>query len=495
MKPEVEKILSISSVTKTYGGNKVLDNANFDLYAGEIHCLVGENGAGKSTLIKIITGAVKPDSGNVTILGKSVEGHSPHDTLALKVSAIYQDAELVEYLSVADNIFLGQEIKGFLGRIKKKEQNKRTEELLNRLNVQMDPDALISDLSPSQRQQLQIVKALHNDSKILIMDEPTASLGEEETVNFMNLVRVLKNEGIGIIYISHFLEEIFELGDRITVLKDGIIVASHDVANCDLDGIIKEMIGRDGQSFYNREHFEIGETLLEVNDLSSNVVKGVSFKVRKGEIFGIGGLVGSGRTELINLLFGIDKKLNGEIKFKGDVISPNSPEEAIKNRIGLIVEDRKAAGLFAVRSVSENMSIIANKNNFFISQAKEKRAVKKYGEDLSIRTDGYDISVDSLSGGNQQKVLLARTLMTDTDLLIFDEPTKGVDIGAKEDIYSLMVDFAKKDGKAVIMISSSMPELMAMSDKVGVMREGRMTRILDREEISEETLIKEYFGL
>jgi ribose transport system ATP-binding protein len=491
---EKKRLVYLENITKMYSQTVALAGVDFDLYEGEVHCLVGENGAGKSTLIKILSGAQKPDSGMIHVMGKEYAASNPNQAMKYGISTIYQEIDLVEYLTVADNIFLGNELKKKGWVIDTQRQIERTQELLDRLKINIDPSAVVETLSTAQKQNLQIVKALHRESKIFIMDEPTSSLGKNEAAALLELTKHLASIGIGVIYISHFIDEIFQVGNRITVLRDGKKTGEFKVSECTVNTVIKAMVGRDASMFYQREKSAIGEILFEVRGLSRDeAVKNVSFNVRRGEVFGIGGMVGSGRTELVNLIYGADSKMSGEIFLDGKKLEIKSPKEATSNGICMIVEDRKGKGLFMQRPVRENITITKNEDRIFLNINEEKKNVQNVGDKISIKTENYDIDVSTLSGGNQQKTVIARTLLMDGIVYIFDEPTKGVDIGAKEEIYSLMLDIVKQ-GKCIIMISSSMPELISMSDRIGIMRNGEMIGEVDSASATEENLVKAFIG-
>jgi ribose transport system ATP-binding protein len=493
---ERQLILTLNNITKDFSGTRALDDVTFDLYAGEVHCLVGENGAGKSTLIKILSGAENPDKGEIVVFGKNYRQLSTHQAIELKIATIYQDVDLVETLTVADNIFLGTELLNHFGMVDTPRQEEIASSILERLNIHIDPQILVEDLSLAQKQTLQLIKALHRDAKILIMDEPTSSLGKKETIALLDLTRSLAARGIGIIYISHYLQEVTQIGDRISVLKDGRKINTYDQTNFTVSQLIRDMVGRDADLFYKKERVPIGEPLLRVDNYSrGEVVKNISFQIGRGEIFGIGGMVGSGRTELVNLLFGVDPKDSGELYLAGRKITPHSPKEAVRNGICMITEDRKTSGLFGVRPVKENIAIVKNESNgAFINLRREAERVQEKVSQLNLQLATIEQDVDSLSGGNQQKSILGRWLMKGAEVFIFDEPTKGVDIGSKEEIYHLMTELSRQ-GKGIIMISSDMPELLSMSDRIGIMLNGEMVNILTAEEASEERLIQEYLGI
>jgi len=494
-----EVVLSVTGLTKSYGAQRpALAGVSFELRAGEVLCVVGENGAGKSTLIKILAGAIAPDSGSMTVRGTRAAALVPSQAMALGVATIYQDVELIDSLTVADNIFLGAErcaARGLVVDTRTQEREARRQ--LERLHLDIEPGALVEDLSAAQKQNLQIVKALHQEARILILDEPTSSLGYEEKRSLMALVKELKARGIAMIYISHYLEEVFEIGDGILILKDGEPVGSHRREAVDVDFVIRSMVGRDASLFYRRERAAIGPVRVEVRGmLWPGVVEDVSFEVRAGEIFGIGGLVGSGRSELAGLLCGVHPRAGGELRIDGRSLAPRSPGEAIRAGIRLLTEDRKRYAMFGPRSVRENITIVHNElsGGPVLALAEERGLTARLIERLHIAVSHQGQAIDSLSGGNQQKAVIARWLTEEADLYILDEPTKGVDVGAKEEIYKLMVEFAQA-GKCVIMISSDMPELLSMSDRIGVMRAGRMVKVLANADLGEQYLIKEFIGV
>ncbi len=491
-------ILSVSGLTKSYGAQRpALSGVSFELHAGEVLCLVGENGAGKSTLIKILSGAVTPDAGTVTLGGRSLSSLKPREAMALGVATIYQDVELIDSLTVADNIFLGAERRGGLPfTVDARGQARAARQWLDLVHIDIDENALVEDLSAAQKQNLQIAKALHREARILIMDEPTSSLGYEEKRSLMKLVGELKARGIAVIYISHYLEEVFEIGDTILVLKDGEQVGIHRRDQVDVDFVIRSMVGRDASAFFRRERVELGAVRVEVRGMrQAGVVDDVSFDVRRGEIFGIGGLVGSGRSELVSLVFGAAPRDGGEVRIDGTPVEVRRPRDAIRRRICLVTEDRKRYAMFGPRSVLENVTVVYNElhGGPMLDRAREGRMTGRMIDRLHIAVSGPEQEIGSLSGGNQQKAVIARWMLEDADLYIFDEPTKGVDVGAKEEIYRLMVELARA-GKSIIMVSSDMPELLSMSDRIGIMRRGRMVKIVDNAGIDEHVLIKEFIG-
>ena len=492
-------ILDIRGLSKSFPGVKALQQVDFDLLEEEIHCLVGENGAGKSTFIKILSGALSPDSGVLTIFGEQYVSLNPHQAIELGIQTVYQESILVGSLSVAENIYLGHERLSRLGRFDYSATLRDAEELMKSLDIDIDPRSIVEDLSTAERQIVGIVKALSKDARILILDEPTASLSSRETELLLNLLREVTKKRVGIIYISHHLEEVFEIGDRVTVLKDGRKINTH-AGEIDQAQLIREMVGRSADLFYSREEVDTGNIakhrLQVIGYSSGDIVNQVSFEARSGEIFGIGGMVGSGRTELVRLLFGLDRRDSGRLIYDGREVTPNSPSEAIRQGICLITEDRQATGLILVRSVRENVTSakLNLKSGFFLDLGREQKEVRSLVKQLRIMTPSLEQEVMNLSGGNQQKVVLAKWLLANTDIFIFDEPTRGIDIGSKEEIYKLMTDLIREN-KIVVMVSSDMPELTAMSDRIGVMRAGRLIRILNKDEISEETILSYSIGV
>ncbi|MBN1834981.1 MAG: sugar ABC transporter ATP-binding protein [Spirochaetales bacterium] len=492
-------ILEITNLSKSFPGVQALQGVDYDLHAGEIHCLVGENGAGKSTFIKILSGAISPDSGTIRIFGQEHVTLTPHLAIELGIQTVYQESILVGTLSVAENIYLGHERVGRLRQFDKRATIRDASALLDSLNITIDPRAVVETLSTAERQIVGIVKALSKDARILILDEPTASLSGRETQMLLELLREIVRKEVGIIYISHHLEEVFEIGDRITVLKDGRKVSTHG-GLIDQGELIREMVGRSADLFYTREEVQPAgpeRHVLEIRDYSrGRVVRNVSFRVESGEIFGIGGMVGSGRTELVRMLFGLDRRDSGRLVYDGRDITPETPLQAIRRGICLITEDRQKTGLILVRSVKENIaSAKLNATPGVLLDLKaEEREIRALVRQLRVMTPSIEQEVRNLSGGNQQKVVLAKWLLTNADVFLFDEPTRGIDIGAKEEIYRLMTDLARQN-KIIIMVSSDMPELTAMSDRIGVMRDGGLTAVLSKGEISEESVLSHSIGV
>lgn len=491
----MNKILELKDISKSYSGVQVLKGVNIDLSEGEVLCFVGENGAGKSTLIKIISGAIQADGGTIKYFGKEYGHLHPRQVIDIGVATIYQDIDLVDNLSVADNIFLGCELRNKMGFINAAEQERQADELLARLKLEnIRGKDLLADLSTAQKQCVQIVKALKNNAKILILDEPTASLGDKETKVLLELVKNLAKQGLGIIYISHFIEELFDVGETLLILKDGVQVVVRKTKETKPDQIIHDMIGRDANSFYKREHFPAGKRTLKIEHYKNkNTVQDVSFEIRSGEIFGLGGLVGAGRTELVRMIYGADPKISGKLYMEEREITPANPKDAIKKGVFMISEDRKGEGLLNLRSVRENIMITHNEEKEVINLKKETGIVDESIKAFGIKVPSREAEITSLSGGNQQKAIIARCVLDPGELYIFDEPTKGVDVGAKEEIYKHILNLAKAD-KFVIIISSDMPELLSMSDRIGVMHEGKLTDIMRADETTEDDLMRKYLG-
>ena len=490
MKPST--ILSVRNITRSYPGVKALDDVSIDFQAGEVHALVGENGAGKSTLIKVLTGAIEPDSGEIEIAGRRHESFTPHEALFdLGIGAIYQEFNLVPFLSVAENVFFGKEIQrcGFLDS---RQMTAETAKVLETLGVEIDPGTLVKDLSVAYQQIVEIAKTVSKNVKILIMDEPTTPLTTNETEHLFRLVRTLKDSGVTIIYISHKMSEIIELADRITVLRDGKFITTLDADKTNRKELIGLMVGGTLSESYPDKTAVSGDVLLEVKNLNTpGFLKDISFTLRKGEILGFGGLVGAGRTELAEAIFGASPIESGEIFIDGDKVRIASPAQAIARSVGLIPEDRKRHGILAEMSVRENVSYSSLKGLCrmgIIDGRKETEVASSYTDRLRIKTPDLEQKVKNLSGGNQQKVVLSKWLATQCRVLLFDEPTRGIDVGAKQEIYELIRQLAD-DGKAIMLISSELPELIGLSDRILVMREGQIVGTLEKGHATQEAIV------
>jgi ribose transport system ATP-binding protein len=490
---DVAPVLEMHDIAKAYPGVIALSGVDFCVLPGEVHALVGENGAGKSTLMKILAGADTKDAGHILIDGSEVHVDSPQEAMRLGVSIIYQEFNLVPYMDAAENIFLGREPASALpGVIDFGKMYSDAETIIKELGVAVDVRAPMNQLSVAQQQMVEIAKATSRKSRIIAMDEPSATLTEHELENLFALIRRLKAEGVSIIYISHRLEEIFEIADRVTVLRDGALVATKQVADTDREDIIHMMVGRELKEKIPKVETKAGDIALEVKNLNrTGVLSDISFQVRQGEILGIAGLVGAGRTEVARAIFGADPIDSGQILVNGKPVVIRSPRHAISLGIGLVTEDRKALGLVLGMAVRENISL-ANLGFLsklgFISRRREREVARGYVEDILIKTPSVEQAVQNLSGGNQQKVVLAKWLFTESKILIFDEPTRGIDVGAKTEIYQLMNRLAE-NGAAIIMISSELPEVMGMSDRILVMHEGEIAGELSREEATQEQIM------
>lgn len=488
-----EYVLQLQHIRKEYPGVVALKDVTLELKQGEILALIGENGAGKSTLIKCCSGAVIPTSGKIVVNGKEFTSMTPQLAAENGIAIIYQEFNNVKELSAAENLFLGRPIrKGVV--VDKVAMEKEAAKAFDRLHIKINPKTLMKNLTVGYQQMVEIAKAIQQNAKILIMDEPSAPLTSAEVESMFEVVEQLRDEGISIIYISHRLEEIYRLSDRILVMRDGEYVKTLITKESHVQELIKLMVGRElTESYPPRENcIKEDDVLLELKNVTGNGDKNISLKVRRGEILGLGGLVGAGRTELAQVIFGAAKKESGQIIFKGKEINPKSPREAIDLGIALVPEDRKRHGAMLGISIKNNINMpIYEKNSTLsvIDSKKEKEIAEKYQKNMAIKTPSLNQLVKNLSGGNQQKVILGRWLAADSELIIFDEPTRGIDVGAKYEIYKLMNDLVEKEGKAILMISSEMEELMGMSDRIIVLAEGDMTGELSKEEFSQETIM------
>jgi ABC-type sugar transport system ATPase subunit len=485
-------LLEMRDISKEFPGVKALDGVHFDLYAGEVHALLGENGAGKSTLIKVLGGIYQKDGGEIFIQGRPVEINSVNHARDLGISIIHQELVLVSSLNVAENIFLGREPKKKNGFVDFRLMKKRTEELLADLRLDIRADAVVSDLSLAQQQMVEIVKAISFRAKILVMDEPTSSISAKDADTLFEAITGLKKKGIGIIYISHRMSELQKIANRVTVMRDGKYIATKAVDSVSNDQLISLMVGRPMTNYYTRTHNNFSETILAVEKLNSALVKDISFELKKGEILGFSGLVGAGRTEAMLALMGLHKVRSGRIVLQGEEIPSGGVRKRIKKGIVLVPEDRKGEGLFPVQSLRFNLTLKIVKQfikGIFYNRQAEKKIVDAAIKKMAIRASGEETLMGLLSGGNQQKAILASWLATDPKVLILDEPTRGIDVGAKSEIYEMMNALAAS-GVGIIMISSELPELINMSDRVAVMREGRIQAILAGSEISQEKIMQ-----
>lgn len=484
--------IEMKGIDKSFGTNQVLKDAGFVLGDGEVHALMGENGAGKSTLMKILTGVYTKDAGTVLVDGKEVNYKNPQEAEKAGIVFIHQELNVLFDLTVEENLFMGKEIKKGFGFCDQKAMRKKAEEALARLGVKISPAEVMSNLSVGQQQMIEICKALMVDAKVIIMDEPTAALTQSETVVLFEVIQSLRKSGVSIVYISHRMEEIFELCDRISVLRDGTYVGTRNIPETNMNEIVKLMIGREIGERYPERHCEIGDTVLKVTGLTKKgVFENVNFEVKAGEVLGVSGLMGAGRTEIMQAVFGNLPYESGQIEINGKTVHIKSPIQAMRSGIGFITEDRKVEGLMLEESIEKNISL-ANlpiiSKNFVINNKKERELVKKGIEELHIRCFGPQHECNNLSGGNQQKVVFAKWVYTDPKILILDEPTRGVDIGAKKEIYTIINELAAK-GVAIIMVSSELPEVLGMSDRVMVVREGSVRGIISRQEANQENIM------
>jgi ABC-type sugar transport system ATPase subunit len=495
MSASVPPLLEMSGIGKSFPGVRALGGVNFDVRAGEVHALVGENGAGKSTLMKILAGAYTADEGEIRLNGAAVRFSAPDDAFAAGIVTIYQELNLIPALSVGENIFLGDEPRvGASPMIDWPGVHRRSAELLARVGVTLDTRVLVQSLGVGKQQLVEVAKALHRTPRLIVMDEPTASLGLAEIDELFRVIRELRASGVSIVYISHRLDEVFAICDRVTVMRDGTVVDTRAVAESDVDTLVRMMVGRSLERALRAPNpaVETAE-LLKISGLTrKGAFEDVSFNVRRGEIYGLGGVVGAGRTEVARAIFGADPIDGGEITIDGRAVRMTSPREAVRNGVAMLTEDRKAEGLVLGLPVRENIALTVLDRLArlfgFIPPASERELAQRFITSLRIRTPGSEQLVVNLSGGNQQKVVLAKWLAVKPKLLIFDEPTRGVDVGAKAEIYTLIRELVAT-GMAVIVISSELPELLSLSDRIGVLRRGRIVAELDAATTDEATIL------
>jgi len=481
----------MKNIHKQFPGVYALKDINFELRAGEVHALLGENGAGKSTLIKVLGGIYEADQGEILIEGQKVEIHDVLSAQRNGIAIIHQELVLVPHMTVAENIFLGREKKKgtFVNQDKMVEEAQR---LLDTYQMNIEADMLIKDLTIAQQQMVEIVKAISFQSKILVMDEPTSSISDKEVAFLFETMRTLTKKGVGIIYISHKMSELEEICDRVTVMRDGTYVGTETVKETNKDKLIAMMVGRELENYYIRDYQKATEVLLKCENISDgNMARGASFELRKGEIIGFAGLVGAGRSEVMKCLFGLTKKYTGKIYLEGREVKITSPVQAMKAGIALVPEDRKLEGIYKVQSVKFNSTIeVLNRfiHGIFVDEVEEGKITQKYIDMMDTKTPNMDQLIGNLSGGNQQKVMIGRWLATDPKVLILDEPTRGVDVKAKSEIYAIMNELVK-GGMSIIMISSELPEIINMSDRVYVMAGGKVQGCLSHEEVSQERIM------
>jgi len=488
-------IIKMTEINKSFSGNHVLKDVSFDLRKGEVHALMGENGAGKSTLINVLAGVHERDSGSVTVNGEKVNFSHPREAEELGINIIHQELNINRHLTVTQNMFLGKELTHKIpGLLDKRAMRKATKEILDNLGItNINPDEVAGNLSIGQQQMIEIAKALATESNVIIMDEPTAALTDREIEVLFEVIESLRKQNVAIIYISHRMEEISQICDRITVLRDGELIGTENIEDVSFDDIVRMMVGRElGNRFATRNH-EIGEVVLEVENLQlADVFSDVSFNVRAGEILGISGLMDAGRTEILETIFGYRNKDQGKIKLHGKQLNIKHPSDAVNAGLAFISEDRQAKGAIIGASIRENISLtnmetISSKAGI-ISTSKERKLAQDLIEKLQVNTVNMNQEVKRLSGGNQQKVVIAKWIGINPKVLLLDEPTRGVDVGAKQEIYQIMNELSK-NGAAIIMVSSELPEILGVSDRVMVIHEGEVTGMFDREDADQEIIM------
>lgn len=491
--PNAEFLLTADGIRKEFPGVLALDDVQFHLKRGTVHALMGENGAGKSTLMKILAGIYHPDQGDIRLKGQEIRLESPLDALENGIAMIHQELNLMNYMTVAENIWIRREPLNRMGFVDHAEMNRKTVALFERLNIPIDPTIKVRDLSVANRQMVEIAKAISYESDVLIMDEPTSALTEREVEHLFTIIRDLKAQGLGIVYITHKMSELFEVADEVSVFRDGRYIGTHASSEVTRDDIIRMMVGREITQMFPKEEVPIGEVILSVKNLTlAGVFRDVSFDVRAGEILGVAGLVGSGRSNVAETLFGVTPATSGTIAIDGKEVTISTPVEAIRHHMAFLTEDRKETGCLLILDVLDNMQIASLHDKFvrsgFVDERNATKACEDMGRKLRIKTPNLYERVGNLSGGNQQKVLIGRWLLTNPRILILDEPTRGIDVGAKAEIHRLVTELARS-GVAVIMISSELPEVLGMSDRIMVMHEGRVTGFLDRAEADQVSVM------
>ena len=486
-------LLKLTDIAKSYSGVRALRGVSFELLHGEVHALVGENGAGKSTLIKTITGAVQPDEGTIEIEGELISSNDPSQSRSLGVAAIYQQPALFPDLTVAENIAMGLEPPGPFRRIRWKARYAKATQLLKRIGATIDPDTEVRRLTMPEQQLVEIARSLGSDARILIMDEPTASLSETEVDNLFRVIRELRAHGVGIIYISHRLEELPQVADRVTALRDGSVVGTHPMSAVGRSDLIRMMVGRELSAVFPKQVVPIGATVLQLRGIgcAEEGVHNVNLTVRAGEILGLAGLIGAGRTELARVLFGLSRADEGEIHLKGEQVTIESPSKAVSLGIAYVPEDRRRHGVILDLPVAVNTTLAVLDRispGGWLDFGRERSVASSFVERLAVKTPSIAAPAGNLSGGNQQKVALARWLASEPSVMILDEPTQGIDVGAKSEIHRLMGDLAAK-GMAIVMISSELPEILGMSDRIAVMHAGSIVGVVDRADATQENLL------
>lgn len=488
-----KNLLEVRNISKSFPGVKALEDVCFSVKEGSVHVLCGENGAGKSTLMKIIDGIYQPDGGETLIRGEKVEINSPIQAGELGISMIFQELNYTPEMTIEESLFAGRWPTKKFGRIDWKTIREKTLKLLAQENLPYDPETKLKDLSISNLQMLEILKAISRDADIIIMDEPTSSITSKEIEILFEKIADLKARGKGIVYISHKMDEIFRIADEISILRDGKVIETRPKDQFDIDSVIALMVGRALGQGYPKEEVPVGEVVLEVENFSGPTgFSNISFNVKKGEIVGFAGLVGAGRTEVMRALFGLDERFDGTVKVHGAPVKVRNVQDSIKNGVVMLSEDRRRYGIVPIRDVKENVTL-ASMDQFFqkgrLHTAKERNRVEEICKKINVKMASIDVQVSTLSGGNQQKVVLSKWMLQNPDILILDEPTRGIDVGAKFEIYKLMTNLVK-EGKSIIMVSSELPELIGMCDRMYVMAAGRITGELERAEFSQETIMR-----
>ncbi|WP_320129709.1 sugar ABC transporter ATP-binding protein [uncultured Sphaerochaeta sp.] len=487
-----EYILEMNNISKIFPGVKALDDVSFKLKPGSVHALMGENGAGKSTLMKILVGKYVPDRGEIIYQGRKIQNYFPGEAISMGITMVYQELSYVPQLSIAENMFLGRElVHKFV--INKKEMELATEKYLSKVGVHLDPNLCMKDLSVSERQMVEIAKCVSCNAKVVVLDEPTSAITDNEVRELFNAIGTLKARGVSVIYITHKMDEVQEISDEVTVLRDGKLIHVFETSEIQKDIIIKCMVGHELNQMFPIRKADIGQEILQVKDLCrEGKFQHINFSLRKGEILGFSGLMGAGRTEIMRAIYGLDKFDSGEIFLDGKRTEIKSPSDAIRNKIGLVNEDRKGMGLVLTLSIKKNLTL-SNLDKYFhsmvINTKRENQLAEKMIDALKIKTPSMDQLTINLSGGNQQKIVLGRLLLDESEILIMDEPTRGIDIGAKAEIYKLICDLAEH-GKSIILVSSEMPELIGLADRIIVLHEGRITGELERKEFSQEKIME-----
>lgn len=492
-------VLELKNISKSFPGVKALEDVSLKIKPASIHALIGENGAGKSTLMKCLFGIYKPDAGDIVFQGEKVEFKGPHESIKQGISMIHQELTPLKDRTVAQNIFVGREPYSFLFMTDNKKIVEDTTKLFEKLKIEINPNTKMGDLTVAKMQLVEIAKAVSYDSKIVVMDEPSSSLTISETELLFEIIRQLKKDGVSIIFITHKMNEVFEIADEVTVLRDGKLIKNMPIEDTDENQLVSLMVGREMNEMFPKKYCPIGDVVLKVDNLScEGVFQDVSFEVRSGEILGFAGLIGAGRTEIMETIFGIRKKSSGRIVIKGKEVDIKDPADAIKNGLGMVTEDRRGTGIIPQSSVEYNI-VIANLLAYLsklrcLYLKKMRKDAKEYAEKLKVKTPSINTKIANLSGGNQQKALVAKWLLTSPDILVVDEPTRGIDVGAKAEIHGFISQLAA-EGKAILIVSSEMTEILSVSDRIVVMHEGSMTGILDRAEFDQETIMNYATGI